>query len=386
MENFTYGISTRIYFGRDALHNLEAEIPKRPTRWLLVYGGSSAKRTGVYDDVTAMLRSHDVTFRELSGVCPNPRLSSVREGVRLCRENDLQFILGIGGGSALDCAKAVAAGVPYQKDTWDLFTGKGTVEKALPVGTILTIAGTGSEMNGNAVITNTETVQKLSIRSDHVRPQFSILDPTYTFTVPRDQTAAGVVDICSHILEQYFSPTPDTFLQDRLAESLLRTVIRFGPVALREPNHYAARATLMWASSLALNGLLTYGKVTDWATHAIEHKVSAVTDVTHAVGLAILTPFWMEYVRTTDPADRFVEYAQNVWGIAGHKREAIAAKGIEKTRSFFTSLGMPTRLREVGVKEDMLEEMAASIVWAGEIGKFRRLGRQDVYEILRSAF
>ena len=386
MENFTYAISTRVYFGRDTLHNLEHEIPKRASRILLVYGGSSLKRLGVYEDITAILHTHHIQCQELTGVQPNPRLDIVKEGIRLCRDHDLRFVLAVGGGSVIDCAKSIAAGVPYTGDPWDFFTGKAQVQQPLPVGTVLTIAGTGSEMNGNAVITNTTTQQKLAVRSDLLRPQFSILDPSLTFTVPREQTAAGVVDIFSHILEQYFSPTPDTYVQDRISESLLHTCIKYGPIALREPTNYNARAQLMWTSSLALNGLLTYGKITDWATHAIEHKVSAVTDVTHGIGLAILTPAWMEYVSRDDSAGRFISYAQRIWGVEGRKKEAVIRKGIEKTKAFFASLGMPSRLKDVGVQESQLHGMAASIVSTGDIGKFRRLNETDVYSILKNAY
>ena len=385
MENFTYAISTRVYFGRDTLHNLEHEIPKHTSRLLLVYGGS-LKRLGMYEEITAICKAQHIQYQELAGVQPNPRLETVKEGIRLCRDHDLRFVLAVGGGSVIDCAKAIAAGVPYTGDPWDFFTGKTPVHTPLPLGTVLTIAGTGSEMNGNAVITNTTTQQKLAVRSDLLRPQFSILDPSLTFTVPREQTAAGVVDIFSHILEQYFSPTPDTYVQDRISESLLRTCIKYGPIALREPTNYNARAQLMWTSSLALNGLLTYGKITDWATHAIEHKVSAVTDVTHGIGLAILTPAWMEFVSPEDPAGRFIDYAQRIWGIEGRKKEAVVKKGIEKTKAFFASLGMPSRLKDVGVQETQLCDMAASIVASGDIGKFRRLNETDVYSILKNAY
>lgn len=386
MENFKYAVSTRVYFGRDTLHNLEHEIPRYSHRILLVYGGGSIKRLGMYEEITAILKTHHITYEELPGVQPNPRLASVNDGIRLCRDHDLTFLLAVGGGSVIDCAKAIAAGVPYHGDPWDFMTGDAQVQHPLPLGTALTVAGTGSEMNGNAVITNTQTKQKLAVRSDLLRPQFSILDPSLTFTVPREQTAAGVVDIYSHILERSFSPTPETYVQDRISEALLHTVLKFGPIAMREPTNYNARAQLMWTSSLALNGLITYGKIADWATHAIEHKVSAVTDVTHGIGLAILTPVWMEYVSGEDPASRFVDYAQRIWGIEGRKKEAIVKKGIERTKAFFTSLGMPTRLKDVGVQEHQLKDMAHSIVSTSDIGKFRRLDETDVYSILKNAY
>jgi alcohol dehydrogenase YqhD (iron-dependent ADH family) len=260
------------------------------------------------------------------------------------------------------------------------------IRDALPIGTVLTFAGTGSEMNGNAVISNKKSEQKLAIHCDFLRPRFSILDPTYTFTVSKEQTAAGAVDIFSHVLEQYFSPTLDAFLQDRLAESILKTCINYGPVVLNEPTNYNARAQLMWASSLALNGLLGYGKITDWATHGIEHAVSAMYDVTHGVGLAILTPFWMEYVFNKENMNKFVEYARNVWTVEEKNDLETAKKGIEKTREFFTNLGMPNRLRDVGVKEMRLLDMAEKTVLYGTVGKLKKLEKQDVLAILKNAY
>lgn len=286
----------------------------------------------------------------------------------------------------IDTAKTIAAGVCYDGDPWDLFLkGDSLIQNALPVGTVLTLAGSGSEMNRNAVITNEETKEKRAIHHDVLRPRFSILDPTYTFTVPPHHTAAGTVDMFSHILEQYFSPTHEAFVQDRLAESLLRTCITYGPLALKEPTNYEARAQLMWTSSLALNGLLGYGKITDWATHAIEHAISAVYDVTHGVGLAIVTPHWMEYVLSHETANKFVEYARNVWKIQGRDDYAVAKKAIQKTRSFFARCGMPETLREVGVEEEKLQELAEKTVRGKEIGKFKKLGKTDVLTILKNA-
>jgi alcohol dehydrogenase YqhD (iron-dependent ADH family) len=264
--------------------------------------------------------------------------------------------------------------------------GDSCIKKALPLGTVLTFAGTGSEMNGNAVISNQETEEKLAIHHDVLRPRFSILDPTYTFSMSKNQTAAGTVDIMSHILEQYFSPTKDAFIQDRLAESLLKTCIEYGPMALAEPTNYEARAQLMWTSSLALNGLLGYGRVSDWATHGIEHAVSATYDVTHGVGLAILIPSWMEYVFNEETMDKFVEYARNVWQIEGKNKSIIAKKGIEKTREFFSRLGIPKTLREVGVKENALEKIAEKTVLHRDVGKFKKLGKNDVLIVLKNAF
>ena len=387
MLDFNYMISTKIFFGRNKIEKLGEELKSYGKNTLFVYGGGSIKKNGLYDDVTNVLTKHFIVYHELSGVQPNPRITSVRQGIKLCREYNIDSIIAVGGGSVIDCAKTIATGVYHHRDPWDMFLqGDSTIKKALPIGTILTVTGTGSEMNGNAVISNQETEQKLAIHHDLLRPKFSILDPTYTFTVPKDQTAAGIVDIMSHIFEQYFSPTKHAFVQNRLAESLLKTCIYYGPLALKEPTNYEARAQLMWTSSLALNGLLGYGKITDWATHGIEHAVSAAYDVTHGTGLAILTPSWMEYVLDEQLSDQFVEYAQNVWQIQEENNLATAKKGIEKTREFFTNLGMPKTLRDVGVKENKLEDMAEKTVLYGDFGKVKKLGKKDVLAILKNAF
>ena len=387
MLDFTYAVSTKILFGRNTIDRLDSEIERYADRILFVYGGGSIKNIGLYDSILKILEKGDIESVELSGVQPNPRITIVRQGIQLCKDNNLEFILAAGGGSVIDCAKTIAAGMFYEGDPWDLFRlGDSTIRAALPIGTVLTFAGTGSEMNGNAVISNEETEQKLAIHNDFLRPRFSILDPSYTFTVPKDQTAAGSVDIFSHVLEQYFSPTKDAFLQDRLAESMLKTCIKYGPIVLNEPQNYEARAQLMWTSSVALNGLLGYGKITDWATHGIEHAVSAAYDVTHGVGLAILTPYWMEYVLSEETLSKFIDYAHNVWSMEEKNDLATAKKGIEKTREFFTSLGMPARLRDLGVQESKLADMAEKTVLYGPVGKLKKLGINDVLAILNNAY
>lgn len=386
MNDFTYAISTKVLFGKNKIEQLTEEIQKYADTVLFVYGQGSIKKLGIYDTVNTMLNKSDIDCVELGGVQPNPRITTVRTGIQLCKDHEVKFILAVGGGSAIDCAKTIAAGVYYDGDPWGLFLeGDSLICDALPIGTILTAAGTGSEMNGNAVITNEETKQKFAIHHDLLRPKFSILDPTYTFTVPRQQTAAGIVDIISHILEQYFSPTKDSYIQDRLAESMIKTCLKYGPIALEKPNDYEARAQLMWTSSLALNGLLSYGKTTDWATHGIEHAVSAVYDVTHGVGLAVLTPFWMQYVLNNQTSGRFLEYAQNVWGLTG-ETDTVARQGITKTKEFFTTLGMPVSLHELSVQQQTLQDMAKTATTFGPIGKFKKLTTSDVLAILKNAY
>jgi alcohol dehydrogenase YqhD (iron-dependent ADH family) len=386
MNDFTYAISTRVLFGRNKIEQLTEEIEKYAESVLFVYGRGSIKHLGIYDTVITMLQKADIECVELSGVQPNPRIQTVRTGIQLCKDQAVDMVLAAGGGSTIDCAKTIAAGMFYNADPWDLFLqGDSLIQDALPIGTILTAAGTGSEMNGNAVITNPETHQKFAIHHDLLRPRFSILDPTYTFTVPPNHTAAGIVDIFSHILEQYFSPTKDSFVQDRLAESMFTTCLKYGPIVLQKPMDYEARAQLMWTSSLALNGILSYGKTSDWATHGIEHAVSATYDVTHGTGLAVLTPAWMQYVLGTQTQERFVDYARNVWGLQG-PAEIIGPQSIAKTKEFFTSLGMPTSLRALGVQQQSLQNMATIATTFGPIGKYKKLTTTDVFAILKNAY
>ncbi|MDD2373612.1 MAG: iron-containing alcohol dehydrogenase, partial [Syntrophomonadaceae bacterium] len=315
MLNFNIHFPTRISFGRGKIEDLSKEILCYGDKVLLVYGGGSIKRSGLYDRVLQVFQDNGITHVELSGVQPNPRISSVRQGIELCKKHEVHLVLAVGGGSTIDCAKIIAAGAGYDGDAWDFFTRKAKINYALPIGTVLTLAATGSEMNPNAVISNDDTKEKLGTGSPVLIPRFSIVDPEYTFTVPPEQTAAGTVDIMSHVFEQYFSPTLGTYIQDRLAEAMLKTCIHYGPIAIAQPDNYEARANLMWTGSLALNGLLGAGKRTDWATHDIEHEISALYDVTHGLGLAVLTPYWMQYVLDEQTAPRLAEYARNVWEI-----------------------------------------------------------------------
>ncbi|NLX62011.1 MAG: iron-containing alcohol dehydrogenase [Tissierellia bacterium] len=390
MKNFHYSIPTEIFFGKGQIQVLGKEIKKYGTRVLLTYGGGSIKRIGLYDEVANILKEHNIDFWELSGIEPNPRIDSVREGVKIIRENEIDFILAVGGGSTIDCSKAIAASYYYDGDPWDLVIRKAKVVDALPLGTVLTLAATGSEMDKGAVITNPETNQKLSFGHISMAPKFSILDPTYTFSVPKIQTAAGVADIMSHTFENYFTLEDGAYLQNRFAEAILKTCIKYGRLALDEPDNYEARANIMWASSWAINGLLSYGKDTNWSVHDIEHELSAFYDITHGIGLAILTPVWMEYVLDDERVDRFVEYGVNVWDIDRSKdKYEIARLAIEKTRDFFKSLEIPMSLREVGIKEEDLEKMAKAAIDNNngkKIGNFKPLGYEDILNIYRKAY
>jgi len=386
MLDFNYSIPTTIFFGRDKIEVLGDQIKNYGTKVLLVYGGGSIKKSGLYGKTIDILNKSGISFWELPGVEPNPRVTSVRKGIEICRENNIELILAVGGGSTIDCAKVIAAGYYYDGDAWDIVIDPRKINKVLPIACILTLAATGSEMDAVAVITNFDTKEKLGTGHPDMAPKFSILDPTYTFTLPEKQTAAGTADITSHIFEVYFSSTNEAFLQNRMAEAMLKTCIKYGPIALKEPENYEARSNLMWTSSLAINGLLSYGKETEWSVHAMEHELSAYYDITHGVGLAILTPHWMKYILNDSTLDKFVEYGVNVWGIDENgDKYAIANAAIEKTREYYNSLGIPSSLSEVGINEEKLEEMAKQSTRRGKLGNFRVLDAEDVLSIFRAA-
>lgn len=386
MKNFNFSLPTQIYFGQGQLAQLPQAIKEHGSRVLLVYGGGSIKRSGLHREISELLQANGIFFCELSGVQPNPRISSVRAGAALCREQKLDFVLAVGGGSIIDCAKVIAAAVSYAGDPWDFCLRKAAIGSALPLGAVLTLAATGSEMNNGAVISNDETDEKLPVMSKALLPKFSILDPTYTMTVPANQTAAGTADIISHVLEQYFGPVNEAFLTDRLSEAVLKTCIHYGPLAVSQPDHYEARANLMWAGTLGLNGLLHTGKTPgDWATHMIEHEVSAIYDVTHGLGLAIITPCWMEQVLDEQNAARFAQYARNVWAIVEEDDWAAAKAGIAATAAFFRKLGLAGRLRDCGVEAARLDEMAEKAVRFGPLGALKKLDKAAVLQILTAA-
>jgi alcohol dehydrogenase YqhD (iron-dependent ADH family) len=386
MRNFNFYSPTKIIFGKNKIAEIAPEIKRYGNRVLLAYGGGSIKKTGLYQTVIDLLVQNGIFFVELSGIQPNPRMSSVREGVRLCRENKLNFILAVGGGSVIDCCKAIAAGSTYNGDAWDFMMRKASVATPLPLGCVLTLSATGTEMNGNAVISNDDENDKRAMSDVSLRPIFSLLDPTLTFTVDKWQTAAGAVDVMSHVFEQYFTPDKGAFLQDAIAEAILKTCIKYGPIAIQNPADYEARANIMWASSLALNGLTATGKLPgDWATHDMEHQLSVVNDLTHGAGLAILFPVWMGYVLSENSVGKFAQMARNVWGITDNDDWAAAKKGIDCVRSFFSSLGMPKQLSEVGFNQQHIQPMAQKACLFGTIGCMKQLTSLDVAAIYQLA-
>jgi len=385
MLNFNFQAPTKILFGKNKIEELPAEIKNFGKRILLAYGGGSIKTYGLYSKLTDLLRNNNIEYKELSDIEPNPRITSVRKGAELCKEFDLQLILAVGGGSVIDCCKNIAAAAKYDGDAWDFLIGKANVTDALPIASVLTLSATGSEMNAGAVISNWETNQKLVMSSPLLIPKVSVLDPTYTFTVNKWQTAAGTTDIFTHVCEQYFSTIPNTDIQDRISEAIMLTCIQYGMTALDEPENYEARANLMWASSLALNGMISTGKVGDWSTHMIEHELSAYYDITHGAGLAIILPHWMEYVLDETNVWKFETFAKNVWKLSGNNPMQLAKEAIAKTREFFTEMGMPQKLVEVDINEEYLPKMAKHACRYGSLGFFKKLSEQDVFNILKSA-
>lgn len=385
MLNFSFENPTRILFGRGQVDNVGEEAAHHGRRVLLVTGGGSVKRAGLYDRVLGRLKEAGLEVFELAGVEPNPRLSTVKKGIEICRQSRVEMILPVGGGSTIDASKAMAAGVPYQGDVWDFFTGRAKIKAAIPIGTILTLSATGTESNGNAVVTDWETHEKLAISSSLVYPRFSILDPEVTFSVPRDQTAYGAVDIMAHVFEQYFGKPVDAMTQERLCEAVLSTIIAVGPRCIEKPDDYDARADFMWSGTLALNMLLTMGVHTDWASHGIEHALSAVYDIPHGGGLAVVFPAWMRYVLPAAP-EKFAGFAHRVWGIpdSGDARKDALA-GIDRTEAFFGQLGVPTRLSGWGIDESAISALAEKAVAYGKLGTMIELGREDVEAILRAA-
>ncbi len=382
MKNFTYSIPTVVHFGEGQIKKLGGEIAARARKVLVVYGGGSVKRNGVFDAAIAQLKAHGIQWAELPGVEPNPRIATVREGVRLCREQGLDGVLALGGGSVIDCAKAVAAGFYYDGDPWDFSGRKLTPERALPVFTVLTMAATGSEMDNIAVISNPETNEKASFSGPCCYPAVSILDPTYTYSLPASQTAAGTADIMSHTFENYFSPIEDNYLADSLAEAILRSCVKYGPKAIETPDDYEARANLMWNAAWAINGFLDMGKPVAWSVHRMEHELSAFYDVTHGVGLAILTPNWMRCVLSEKTEDRFARYGTAVWGLdPARPRRELAEAAIQKTRDFFTSLGLPAALSELGIGPEYFPEMARKARNSGFDRTFVPLSVEDIIHI-----
>lgn len=384
MNNFVYDIPTKVYFGENQLGKLGKELRKFGTRVLLTYGGGSIKRIGLYDRVIAELKKAKLEVFELSGIEPNPRIESVRKGVEICKEQKIDVLLAVGGGSTIDATKFMAAGACVEHDPWEFFgvDAKPIVE-ALPIVTILTLSATGSEMDTAGVISNFETGDKLGRLARPLLPKVSFLDPTLTYSVSKFQTAAGAADIMSHILEVYFTTEQDLYMLDCFMEGMLKTLVKYAPIAVAEPDNYEARANLMWTSSWAINGFVNGGKRHDWSCHPMEHELSAVYDITHGLGLAILTPRWMEYCLDETTVDKFVQYGVNVFGIdSALDKMDIAREAIRRTEHFlFDSLGLQRTFTEVGIKRKDFKVMAEKSCRYGNINGLKTLTPTDVEAI-----
>jgi hypothetical protein len=385
LNDFIYDIPVKIYFGRDQLKHLGAELKKYGTRVLMTYGGGSIKKMGLYERVVKEIKDAGLELFELPGIEPNPRIGSVRRGAQMCKEHHIDVLLAVGGGSTIDATKIMAAGAFVEHDPCDFLdlNKRAPIERALPIVTILTLSATGSEMDTAAVISNPETNDKIGRLDPALRPKASFLDPTNTFSVSPYRTACGSADILSHIFEVYFNMTPDLYMLNCFMEGLMKTVIRYAPIAMREPDNYEARANLMWASSWAINGFIIGGKRKDWSCHPMEHELSAIYDITHGLGLAILTPRWMEYCLDETTVSKYVQFGTNVFGIDPNLPPMeIAHKAIETLSDFFfNTLQLKRTFPEVGIDRTHFALMAKKAVNGGTLPGFKPLQQADVEKI-----
>lgn len=388
MKDFTYYTPTRYLFGR----GVEAKTGEL-TRWmgvkkvLIVYGGGSVIRSGLLDRVKLSLDHEGIEYLELGGIQPNPVDTPVYDGIKICRDNNIDGLLAVGGGSAIDTAKAIACGVPYEGDFWDFYAGKKIVEEAMPLGVVLTIPAAGSEGSGNSVITKLDGLHKISLRTESaLRPKFAIMNPELTFTLPPYQTASGISDMMAHIFERYFSNTPEVEITDRVAEGVLKAIIAEAPRVMAEPENYEARANIMWSGTLAHNGICGTGRQEDWVSHFMEHEISAVYGVTHGAGLAVMFPAWMTFMAQNHPV-KVAQFARRVFDIVEADDTIAALKGIEVLKRFYTSIGLPVTFAQLGVENPDIDLLVAKLHEnKGEtIGGYYRLTAKETSEIYRLA-
>lgn len=391
VDPFIYCNPTKVYFGHDAMSHIHEELPRWGKNVLLVYGGGSIKESGIYDKVVDEIRKAGVSAYEISGVKPNPELPLAVKGARFCQEAGIDLILAVGGGSVIDTAKVIAGSALYEGDPWELVKSRAQISRALPLLAIPTMAATGSEMNSCAVITNPDTHEKLGWTTEALRPKVSFLDPKNTFTVPPAQTAFGSADILSHILEVYLNRAEGFDAMDGFMESMMRSVIRWAPLAMADGANEEARANLLWDSEWAINDLIDRGHSVSWSCHALEHELSAFYPVPHGLGLAILTPAFMEYVLNEDTAPRLAHFAVRVMGVKeGKNKMKTARKGIKKLRKFFRkALSLPGSLSEIGMDDALFEDMAAhAMAWKstdGILHGFYPLTEEDFVAIYKKA-
>jgi alcohol dehydrogenase YqhD (iron-dependent ADH family) len=386
MDNFEFYNPTKIVFGKGVENQVGAETAKYAKKVLIHFGGGSAIKSGLLDRVRASLKSAGVEFVELGGVQPNPRVTLVREGIELCRKENISFILAVGGGSVIDSAKAIGVGVPVSHDVWDFYEYTKTPEKMLDIGVVLTIPAAGSESSPSSVVSNEEKQLKRGLTNEIMRPRFAFMNPELTFTLPAYQTACGAADIMAHIMERYFTNTKNVEFTDRLCESGLKTIINNVPRVLENPDDYNSRAEIMWTGCVAHNDLFNTGREGDWGSHSIEHEISAIYDVAHGAGLAVVFPAWMKQVYKHDVA-RFAQFAERVWGLEmdHFNPERTALAGIHRLEAFFSSIGLPVRLSEMEVPADRIPEMAKKCTGSGTTGNFVKLDTAAVTEILNRA-
>lgn len=387
MNNFVFKNPTKMIFGRDTVQKIGAEVKgSGANRVLLLYGKGSIFKNGVYDTTVRTLKENGVEFIELSGVKANPVLSKVYEAIDIIKKENLQGIVALGGGSVIDTAKAVAAGVKYDGDVWDIFEGKSKVTGAIPIFVVLTISATGSEMNSGGVITKEEEHKKWSFGSPYTYPAVSIVDPTVQFTLPKEQTVNGAIDAMSHVFELYFDGTKNTDVMDEFSEGIIRTIMKHVQVLINEPDNYDSRAELAWCATLALNGYNGTGRNGgDWASHQIEHSLSAFYDIAHGAGLSIVFPAWMKYVYKYDTR-KFVRFAEKVFGIKDGTEDERALKAIDSLIDFYRSLGAPVSLKEIGVRYEDLARLADNAVEPGNPGGLKVLNKEDILQIYKLSY
>jgi alcohol dehydrogenase len=386
VENFTFKNETKIIFGRGTENDVGSEILKFGKKVLFHYGGGSIKKSGLYEKIIKSLKDSGLTVFELSGVKPNPVVSLIREGIKICRENNIDFILAAGGGSVIDSAKGISMGVGYKGDVWDFFEGNAKLESAVPLGVIVTIPAAGSESSVVTVITNEDGLIKRGFHSSKLLPKFAILNPELTFTLPVFQVACGAADILAHTFERYFTQSKNVDLTDRLCEGLMKSVINNSKIAISSKENYDAMAELMWAGTIAHNGILGTGRIEDWASHKLGHELSALYGITHGASLAVMFPAWMKYVYKYN-IERFAQFAARVFNIdeGFNDKERLALIGIKEIESFFREIGLPTTLKEIKVSSEKFELMAGKAVARGPIGNFIKINKEDVVKIYNLA-
>ncbi|MCD7963673.1 MAG: iron-containing alcohol dehydrogenase [Rikenellaceae bacterium] len=387
MIDFVYYNPTRIVFRKKSVEKTGTLVKEYGKKVLLHYGGGSIKKNGVYDAVVKSLKDSGIEFVELGGVVPNPRLSLVNEGIKICRDNGVDFILAVGGGSVIDSAKAIAAGVGCE-NIWEYFIdGSKPINSALPLGVVLTIPAAGSESSPSSVITNEDGKYKRAIHGELIIPKFAVMNPEVTYTMPLKEIANGCSDIIAHLMERYFTNVQNVDLTDRLIEANMRTILYYGPMAMKEPENYDVRAEIMWGGTIAHNNLLNTGRVGDWASHEIEHELSAEYDIAHGAGLAIIFPAWMKYVCNVNP-DKFIQFAERVFDVSlsYDNKDRIINEMIGRLENWYKSMGLPTRLSDLNIDDIKLREMAEKCVEArGTVGQFKKLDADDIYNIYKLA-